>query len=59
MGLRIRRQELIDRTDLQGDAFCRAYSAAADEWLTGLFEQATGGDPRGMALVAVGGYGRR
>ncbi len=58
MGLRIRRQELIDRTDLQGDAFCRAYSAAADEWLTGLFEQASGGDPRGMALVAVGGYGR-
>ncbi len=27
-------------------------------WLTGLFDQATGGDGRGMALVAVGGYGR-
>jgi len=58
MGLRSRRQELIDQHDLQGDAFCRAYSAAADEWLTGLFTEATGGDSRGMALLAVGGYGR-
>jgi len=58
MSLRSRRQELIDRRDLQGDAFCRAYSDAADEWLTGLFDHATGGDPRGVALIAVGGYGR-
>ena len=58
MSLRQPSPELIERTDLQGDAFCRAYSAAADEWLTGLFDEATGGDPRGMALVAVGGYGR-
>jgi len=58
MGLRTRRQELIDRSDLRGDDFCRAYSAAADAWLTGLFEEATGGDGRGMALLAVGGYGR-
>ncbi|HEY5109262.1 MAG TPA: [protein-PII] uridylyltransferase [Acidimicrobiales bacterium] len=58
MSLRARRQELIERTDLKGDAFCRAYSAAADEWLTGLFDEACGGDARGMALVAVGGYGR-
>jgi [protein-PII] uridylyltransferase len=49
---------LIERRDLRGDAFCRAYSDAADEWLTGLFNQATGGEGRGMALVAVGGYGR-
>lgn len=58
MSLRARRQELIERTDLHGDDFCRAYAAAADGWLTGLFDEATGGDPRGMALVAVGGYGR-
>jgi len=58
MSLRVRRQELMERTDLRGDAFCQAYSAAADEWLTGLFNEASGGDPRGMALVAVGGYGR-
>ena len=59
MSLRARRQALIERTDLHGDAFCRAYAGAADEWLTGLFDEATGGDGRGMALVAVGGYGRR
>ena len=58
MSLRARRQELIERTELKGDAFCTAYSAAADEWLTGLFDEACSGDPRGMALVAVGGYGR-
>ncbi len=58
MSLRVRRQELIDRPDLGGDAFCRAYAAAADEWLGGLFDEACGGDARGMALVAVGGYGR-
>jgi len=58
VSLRARRQTLIEREDLRGDAFCRAYAAAADEWLTGLFDRATGGDGRGMALVAVGGYGR-
>ncbi len=58
MSLRARRQSLIERTDLLGDAFCRAYADAADDWLTNLFEQATDGDSRGLALVAVGGYGR-
>jgi [protein-PII] uridylyltransferase len=58
MSLRIRRQELIDQHGLHGDEFCLAYSTAADQWLTGLFDQATDGDSRGMALVAVGGYGR-
>ncbi|HEX3459888.1 MAG TPA: [protein-PII] uridylyltransferase [Acidimicrobiales bacterium] len=59
MSLRARRQALIDRADLHGDDFCHAYADAADEWLTELFEAATGGDHRGIALVAVGGYGRR
>ncbi len=58
VSLRARRQALMERADLRGDAFCRAYADAADEWLTGLFDQATGGESRGMALVAVGGYGR-
>jgi [protein-PII] uridylyltransferase len=58
MSLRVSRQELIEQTDLKGDAFCEAYSAAADEWLTGLFDEACNGDPQGMALMAVGGYGR-
>ncbi len=59
MSLRARRRSLIERPELRGDAFCRAYADAADEWLTGLFDEATGGDGRGLALVAVGGYGRR
>jgi len=49
---------LVERTDLRGDAFCRAYAEAADEWLTGLFDEAAAGDAKGMALLAVGGYGR-
>jgi [protein-PII] uridylyltransferase len=49
---------LLERVDLQGGAFCRALAAVADEWLTELLSAATGGDPSGVALVAVGGYGR-
>ncbi len=48
----------MEQEDLRGDDFCRAYAAAADEWLTELFDRATDGSGRGMALVAVGGYGR-
>jgi len=58
VSLRTRRQALLERHDLLGDAFCRAYAQEADAWLTGLFDQATGGEGRGMALMAVGGYGR-
>lgn len=56
--LRQVRQELIDDVRLTGMAFCRDYSAAADAWLTGLFDQASDGHHRGLALLAVGGYGR-
>ena len=58
MSFRASRQELIERSDLHGEAFCTALAAAADRWLSGLLHDATGGDPRGVALVAVGGYGR-
>ena len=58
VSLRARRQTLIERTDLRGDEFCHAYAASADEWLTDLFDRATEGDSRGLALMAVGGYGR-
>ncbi len=58
MALRLARQQLLDRRDLGGDAFCAAYSAVADRWLTDLLQAATGGDARGLALLAVGGYGR-
>jgi [protein-PII] uridylyltransferase len=52
------RQELIARADLRGDDFCRSLAQAADRWLAGLLEDAAGGDLGGIALVAVGGYGR-
>ena len=58
MSLRSLRQELLERPDLQGEAFCTALAAAADQWLAGLLERATEGNPQGVALVAVGGYGR-
>src|ERR1700722_6435904 len=56
--LRERRRSLLARTDLQGDAFCRAYAAEADEWLSALAERAAGETSRHLALLAVGGYGR-
>jgi [protein-PII] uridylyltransferase len=57
MSLRERRQALLERRELRGRSFCRAYAAEADRWLVGLCERATG-DPRRAALLAVGGYGR-
>ncbi len=67
--LRSRRDALLADDRLQGMAFSRAYSLAADEWLRRLFEHAaestgqqTGRAQRapwkGLALIAVGGYGR-
>ena len=58
MSFRDARQKLLERTELQGDAFCRALSDAADAWLAGLLEAADGGDHQDLALLAVGGYGR-
>jgi [protein-PII] uridylyltransferase len=52
------RQELLERSDLHGEAFCTALAAAADGWLSDLLHRATDGDLGGIALVAVGGYGR-
>jgi [protein-PII] uridylyltransferase len=57
VSFRAARQALLARTDLRGDDFCRALAAAADQWLAGLLEGATG-DERDVALLAVGGYGR-
>ncbi|MGO9343722.1 MAG: DUF294 nucleotidyltransferase-like domain-containing protein, partial [Acidimicrobiales bacterium] len=58
MPLREERQALLEDLSLQGIAFCRAYSAAADARLAELLSDAAGGDLVGLALVAVGGYGR-
>jgi [protein-PII] uridylyltransferase len=56
--LRARRDALLARHDLRGPEFCHAYSRQADEWLNEVLGAATGGDTGGLALVAVGGYGR-
>ena len=44
---------------LHGFDLCHAYTAAVDAWLGALFDAAAGGRTEGLALVAVGGYGRR
>jgi [protein-PII] uridylyltransferase len=51
--LRAQRAALLQEAGLSGPAFCRAYASLADSWLRSLL-----GDQRGLALVAVGGYGR-
>ena len=48
---------LADRSRT-GAAWCKAYSDLVDEWLQGLLESAVDGRTDGVALVAVGGYGR-
>jgi [protein-PII] uridylyltransferase len=54
----IREQLLSDQT-LTGLELCQRLSAATDRWLRELFESAVGETrPVGLALVAVGGYGR-
>ncbi|HMD45140.1 MAG TPA: [protein-PII] uridylyltransferase [Acidimicrobiales bacterium] len=58
VSLRDRRQALLERPDLRGMAFCRAYARRADEWLSAQADRATDGDPGRLALLAVGGYGR-
>ncbi|MHB1486985.1 MAG: [protein-PII] uridylyltransferase [Acidimicrobiales bacterium] len=53
--LKDRRQSLVGRTGLRGYDFARAYAAAADEWLQGVFDAAVAGastpqDRRGRHL---------
>jgi [protein-PII] uridylyltransferase len=50
-------QKLSSNT-LHGRAWCEAYSAKVDEWLTMLWTDAVG-SRRDVALVATGGHGRR
>jgi [protein-PII] uridylyltransferase len=52
--LRARRDELIARPDLTGAALRSELCDVTDRWLTDLL-----GDESDVALVAVGGYGRR
>ncbi len=55
MGLE--RTALLERTDLNGSAFAEQYSAQLDEWIRSIAVQEP--IPDGVALVAVGGYGRK
>jgi [protein-PII] uridylyltransferase len=43
---------------LTGEAWCSAHTAMVDGWLRELFLAAAGAEATGVALVAVGGYGR-
>ena len=56
--LKAARSSLISETALTGRAWSERYSAACDRWLTELLGSAAGGDTNGVALMAVGGYGR-
>ena len=55
--LRGQRAALLDDRALTGTAWCRRYADAADAWLRRVFARATGGDDKGVALLAVGGFG--
>src|ERR1700738_1633240 len=46
---------------LSGSAWCRRHTELVDQWLAGAFQHATGATgvhAEGVALVAIGGYGR-
>ena len=62
-GIREVRDALLEQRRLRGRRFCDEYTDAVDGWLTELFSvsvrYAGRTNEKGIALVAVGGYGRR
>jgi [protein-PII] uridylyltransferase len=55
----LERGPLLADDSLTGAAWCRAHSDLIDAWLADLLNSALrGGSTEGLALVAVGGYGR-
>ncbi|HWC12926.1 MAG TPA: nucleotidyltransferase domain-containing protein, partial [Acidimicrobiales bacterium] len=50
---RAARDDLVGRSEVKGGEFCRAYTALVDSFLASLLPPVDG-----IALVAVGGYGR-
>jgi [protein-PII] uridylyltransferase len=56
-----RRAEVISDLSLRGLEACHALSDVTDEWLLSVFNEATAGEKKlnDIALIAVGGYGRR
>jgi [protein-PII] uridylyltransferase len=57
--LRQARLSLVEDRSVRGQSWCSRYAGACDEWLGELLLEATDGDTKGIALLAVGGYGRR
>lgn len=53
------RDHLMSRGDLTGMDFCRTLSDETDLQLAAIAETAVSGSSRHVALIAVGGYGRR
>lgn len=53
----LERDDLLSDSELQGSAFTAALSDRLDAWIEAVADEA--GIPDGVALVAVGGYGRR
>src|SRR5882672_11078710 len=53
------RSALLADASARGAAWCRAHADLVDAWLSELLEKATLPDVTGLALCAVGGYGRR
>src|SRR5687767_10489153 len=53
------RADLLADDSVTGAAWCRAHSDLVDDWMAELLKAACdSGEPRGLALVAIGGYGR-
>lgn len=52
------RAAVVEDANLHGAAFCRALTETVDGWLAALYADHVG-EARGLALVAVGGYGRQ
>jgi [protein-PII] uridylyltransferase len=52
------RSMLLADDTLTGEAWCDAHTAMVDSWLRELFLTAAGAEAEGVALAAVGGYGR-
>lgn len=53
----LRRDELLADRAMVGTVLCRALARRTDEWLHHIFSTEVA-DPEGIAMVAVGGYGR-
>jgi [protein-PII] uridylyltransferase len=51
------RSDLLTATDLHGSDFTTAYTERLDEWVSAIAHSI--GVPDGVALIAVGGFGRR